>query len=429
MLKNKSLNSAIKIAVSLLALVLVFYIGLFVGKKEAKPDLNTLSILKNLDEDSKIDFGTFWKAWKILDEKFIGTATTTDEIEKQTENRVWGAISGMTASLGDPFTIFLPPEENEYFNSEISGSFQGVGMEIASSKDGALTVIAPLKGTPAEKAGILPGDQILQIDGKNAINMPPDSAVKLIRGPKGEAVILTIYREGESDPLEISIIRDTIQIPTIDSELQYKTSVNSNNNDSGNLNWDDAFVIKLYNFSEPSPFLFQGKLREFIDSGSHKLILDLRGNPGGYLEAAIDMASWFLPLGKPVVIESYGGKEADVIHRSRGYDIFNKNLKMVILVDKGSASASEILAGALQEHGIAKLVGTKTFGKGSVQELIDITDNTSLKVTIAKWLTPSGKSISDGGLTPDYFVERTAEDRDTGHDPQMEKAVEILNSL
>ena len=425
MSKNQIITMATKLGIGLLVFISIFSVGFFIGKNST-PKNETLSILDTSSGDqAKVDFGTFWKAWKLLDEKFIDTATTTDGKTKEAENRVWGAISGMTASLGDPFTVFFPPEENKYFESEISGSFSGVGMEIGI-KDGYLTVIAPLKGTPADRAGILPGDQIIQIDDNSAINMPAEYAVKLIRGPKGTSVILTILREGGNDPIEISVTRDTIQIPTIDTEFRQTQTINQNTNQ--NL-INNVFVIRLYNFSEPSPVLFQQKLREFIESGADKLILDLRGNPGGYLGASIDMASWFLPLGKPIVIESYGGKSPNIVHRSRGYDVFNKNLKMAILVDNGSASASEILAGALQEHGVAKLIGTQTFGKGSVQELINITSETSLKVTIAKWLTPNGLSISHGGLTPDYVVERTAKDRENGIDPQMEKAVEVLNSL
>jgi len=185
-------------------------------------------------------------------------------------------------------------------------------------------------------------------------------------------------------------------------------------------------VTYLGGFSSNSASLFRGALREFIESGSDKLVLDLRNNPGGYLEASVDMASFFLPLGKTIVIEDSGVKVKQKSERSRGYDVFNENLKMVILINEGSASASEILAGALREHNIAKLVGEKSFGKGSVQELIEITPETSLKVTIARWLTPKGKSISENGLEPDYKVTVTKKDIEKKLDPQMEKAVAIL---
>ena len=188
------------------------------------------------------------------------------------------------------------------------------------------------------------------------------------------------------------------------------------------------FVIRLYSFSAQSPRLFRDALRKFVESGSNKLLLDLRGNPGGYLEAAVDMASWFLPAGKIIVTEDSGKNGKRAPHRSRGYDIFNKNLKFVILVNAGSASASEILAGALQEHGVAKLVGTKTFGKGSVQEVVKLTPETNLKVTVARWLTPNGVSISLAGLKPDVEVKMTPEDIEKKRDLQTDKAIQLLTT-
>ncbi len=194
------------------------------------------------------------------------------------------------------------------------------------------------------------------------------------------------------------------------------------------LRKDGIFVIRLFSFTATAPELFRSALRKFVESGSHKLIVDLRGNPGGYLDAAWDMASWFLPAGDIIVTEDFGGKDTNKIYRSKGYNIFGKDLQMIILVDGGSASASEIFAGALQEHGKAKLVGVKTFGKGSVQELIPVTADTSLKVTIARWLTPSGHNLSHDGLNPDVAVSITQKDIDTKNDAQMNKAVEILKA-
>jgi carboxyl-terminal processing protease len=401
-----------------------FYFGVEYGKN-LKPDIEKITVVSNKETDKpeQVDFAPFWKTWKLIDEKFVAKGTTT----VSNQEKVWGAISGLTSSMGDPFTVFMPPEENKFFENEIAGSFEGVGMEI-SNKDNELVVIAPLKGTPAYKAGIQPGDKILKINDTVAVNMKSEQAIKIIRGPKGTTVKFLIERKGREEPFEIKIVRDTIQIPTLDTEYKQGLATNSTDPNPSGLREDGIFVIKLYNFSQPSPVLFQNALRQFAESGSHKLILDLRGNPGGYLEAAVDMASWFLPAGKVVVRENYGAKKAETLHRSRGYNAFeNYNLKMIILVNGGSASASEILAGALKEYGIAKLVGTKTFGKGSVQELIKITPDTSLKVTIAKWLTPMGQSLSEGGLIPDYIVELTEKDYKAGKDPQLNKAVEVLN--
>lgn len=380
----------------------VFVAGVFVGYSHT-PETDKAENILNKDtlRPPEVDFSPFWIAWNVVDSKFV------ENNGADSQKRVWGAIEGMVKSLGDPYTVFFPPQESKMFKEDIQGNFSGVGMEIGVRK-GFLTVIAPLKGTPAYRSGIKTGDKIIKIDDTLSADMMSDEAARLIRGDKGTAVKLTIIREGEDEPIEITIIRDTIQIPALDTEIK----------EGG------VFVIKIYSFSGTSSNEFRKALREFINSGSGKLILDLRGNPGGYLDAAVDIASWFLPLGKTVAREKFGNGE-EFLYNSKGYDIF-KNLPMVILINGGSASASEILAGALSEHGIAALVGEKTFGKGSVQELVQITPETSLKITIARWLTPKGKSISKEGLEPDIKVEITKEDFEKLRDPQMDKAVEIL---
>lgn len=355
-------------------------------------------------QDSR-DLEAFWKAWSILNEKFVGDAKPTDQ------DKIWGAIMGLTASYKDPYTVFFPPVEAKAFAEEVSGAFEGVGMEVGINKDNQLVVVAPLKDTPADRAGILAGDKILKIDDKDTTGLAVDAAVKLIRGKGGTSVKFLISREGKT-PFEVKIVRAVISIPTVSTELRR----------------DGIFVIQLYNFSAPSFVKFRESLREFIESGTDKLILDLRNNPGGYLEAAVDISGWFLPNGAVVVREDFGGNKAEQVHRSQvGQNIFNDKLKMIVLVNGGSASASEILAGALRDHKKARLVGEKTFGKGSVQELVQVTDKTSLKITIARWLTPNGISISKGGLTPDTEVKMTQEEFLKNGDIQLEKAASILN--
>lgn len=372
---------------------------------------------------SEKDFAPFWKVWNTLEQKYVG-ATTTPNQEK-----IYGAMQGLVNSLGDPYTVYFPPEETEMFESDIAGSFGGVGMEVGK-KENTLTVISPIKDSPAEKAGIKAGDRIIKIDDLVISNdVSVDKAVKLIRGPAGTKVRITILSAGSSAPKEITITRDTINMPTIETEVKQGSKVSTSGESTVGLRKDGIFVIRLFSFTATAPGLFRDALREFVKSGSHKLILDLRGNPGGYLEAAVDMTSWFLPAGKIVVTEDFGKNGAPRIYRSRGYNVFNDKLQMVILVDGGSASASEILAGALKEHGIAQLVGTKTFGKGSVQELVKITPETSLKVTIARWMTPNGTNISKNGLEPDVKVEVTPKDVEAKNDVQLKKAVEILNAL
>ncbi len=414
----------------LLAL-LIFYVGYYLGQRAdtssdgtslKSPDL-VMGQLEN--PPAGVDFSPIWKTWRIIDEKYIdGVSTTTTK--KTDQEKVWGAAAGLVGSLGDPYSTFFAPEDATLFQENINGSFGGVGMEVGM-KDGNISVIAPLEGTPAKKAGIRAGDIIVAIDDKPTSGISVDKAVKMIRGEKGTEVKLTVVREKEDEPIDIKIVRDTIQVPVLELGDNTTKDPKSPNKSKNGLRPDGVFVIRLYSFSANSPELFRDALRKFVLSNSNKLILDLRGDPGGYLEAAVDIASWFLPEGKVVVREVVSKNGEEKTHRSKiGRDIFNENLKMAILVDRGSASASEILAGALREHGKAKLVGERTFGKGSVQELIPITDKTFVKLTIAKWLTPNGASISDGGLKPDIEVAITKQDIEAHKDPQMERAAQLL---
>ena len=401
------------IAGAIIVAATAFAIGLTV---EAARHKGGNSIGYGTGAPADVDLSPLWKAWRVIDEKFVPAAVASTSLATSTEDanqkRVWGLIEGLAGSLNDPYTFFLPPKENQQFTDDMSGSFGGDGMEIAV-RDQVLTVVSPLKGTPAERAGIRSGDKILQIDGEDTDGMDISTAVSKIRGEKGTQVTLLMLREGWSEPREIKATRDVINVPTL-------TTTGRD---------DGIFIIHLMTFTANSPELFRSALREFVESGDSMLILDLRGNPGGYLEAAVDMASWFLPTGKIVVTEDYAGHADNIVHRSRGYDVFNENLRMVILVDRGSASASEILAGALRYWDVAELVGVNTFGKGSVQELVDITPETALKITVARWLAPDGEQIPLEGIAPDVEVKVSDEEIKDGKDPQLDKAVEILKGL
>jgi carboxyl-terminal processing protease len=359
------------------------------------------------------DLAPVYKAWNLLDENFV-PATTGSTSSPQataavtTQDKIWGMISGLAASYGDDYTQFFPPKEKQIFETSLAGNFEGVGMEIAV-KAGVLTVVAPLKGNAAERAGVKSGDKILTIDDESTEGLSVEEAVGKIRGPGGTTVKLSLLRDSEL-PFDVSIVRETINLPIIDTTLRP----------------DGVFVLRLYSFNAMSPQEFRNAVREFAASGSDKLIIDLRGNPGGYLEAAADIASWFLPVGKPVVTSDYGGKQPEEVFRSRGYDVFTDNLKLVILIDGGSASASEILAGAMKDYGKATLIGETSFGKGSVQQTFDVTPDTALKITVARWLTPNRVSISHQGIAPDIKVEMTDEDLKAGRDPQLDRAVEYL---
>ncbi len=393
-----------------LLIAIVFAGGYFTGLRVTNGiSMVASSNLSNTQNTSSTttDFSPFWKAWRILDSNFVPASSTTKITDQDKE---WGAIQGLAAAYGDPYTVFFPPEDLKLFQDDIQGNFEGVGIEI-DVKDGVLTVVSPLKGTPADKAGMRAKDMIIEINGTSTLNMSSQEATKLIRGPKGTPVTFTIVRD--SKKLEIKVVRDVIDVPIVTTKKRD----------------DGVFVIQITSFSANSAEKFRDALREFVNSKSDKLVLDVRGNPGGYLEAAVDIASWFLPASDVVVKEDFGNKnKPGEVFNSKGYNIFTNKLKMVMLVDEGSASASEILAGALKEHRVATLVGIKTFGKGSVQELIPVTDNSSLKVTIAHWLTPNGVSISKNGIDPDVTVKMTDTDRTSNKDPQLDKAVEILLS-
>ncbi|HNW71893.1 MAG TPA: S41 family peptidase [Candidatus Paceibacterota bacterium] len=393
-------------ASNILIISAFFLLGILIGFHN-QPAIGKIIGVSNKENPINVetDFSPFWKAWNLIDEKYPGASKITNE------ERLYGAISGLVGSLKDPYSVFFNPEDAKSFQDDIAGSFSGIGAEVGM-KDGILTVIAPLKDSPAYKAGLKAGDRILNIDKTSTSDLSTEEAVRLMRGEKGTTVTLTVFREGDEEAREVKIVRDIIDVPVINTELRK----------------DGVFVISLYSFSENSAKLFRNAIKEFSESNTDKLVLDLRGNPGGYLDAAVDMASWFLPAGKTVVIEDYSSDKKQRIYRSEGYNIFNKDLKFAILIDEGSASASEILAGAMQDYGIAKLVGAQSFGKGSVQEVVGVTDDTIMKITIAKWLTPNGQSISEKGLTPDYKVKITKKDAEKKIDSQLEKAVEVLNN-
>lgn len=388
----------------MLAAGVVFSAGVFLGYTRG-PSVDKVTGLLNKEsgKESPADFSAFWTTWNAIKSKYV----SSKDVDNQ--KMVWGAAEGMVKSLGDPYSVFFPPQENKEFKETIRGDFGGVGMEIGM-KGGYLVVVSPLKNTPAYKSGIKSGDKILKINDKITLDMTVEEAVRLIRGEKGTTVKLTVLQKGDDATKEIVLTRDIIKIPILDTEEK-----------PGGI-----FVIKMYSFSGNAANEFRNALLKFIDSGKTKLIIDLRGNPGGFLDSAVEVSGWFLDKGAVVVREKFGNGD-ETVFRSKGNRIFN-NLPLVILVNEGSASASEIMAGALREHSVAKLVGAKTFGKGSVQELVEITPQTSLKITIAKWLTPNGVSISENGLEPDFKVELTKKDIEAEKDPQMDKAMEIVNN-
>ena len=352
----------------------------------------------------EVNFGLFWDVWNSVQSKYV------DKSKLNTQLMIYGAIEGMVNSIGDPYTVFLTPKDSESFANEIKGAFGGVGIEIGE-RNQTLTVIAPIKDSPAEKAGIRAGDKIIKIDDKPTAGMRVNEAVALIRGEKGTTVALTISRNGEKEAREFKLTRATIKIPAVKWKL---------------IDGDIAY-IEVFSFNQNVDSEFKKAAREITQSNAKKIILDLRNNPGGLLDSSVYLAGFFQENGKTVTAERFGDGTENLF-KSSG-DASLKNYPLVILVNKGSASASEILAGALRDNRKVPLIGETTFGKGSVQEIHELAGGSSLKVTIAKWYTPSGASIDENGIKPDIEVKRSDEDINNEKDPQLDRAIEIIKSL
>ena len=379
-----------------------FYFG-----KTSQPSIEKVTGIQNMEQGKpqSVDFSLFWDSWAKVQDKFVNRSGL------DYQKMVYGAISGMLGALSDPYTVFMTPEENKEFSQSMEGNFEGIGAEIGLRKN-VITIISPLEGSPAKRAGLLPGDKILKIDEKLSVGLSTDEAVKLIRGPKEASVTLSILREGWDATKDFKITREIINVPAVKLEIKEVSSGKK------------VAYLALYNFTDNSTAEFIRAAQTILTSSVQGVVLDLRGNPGGYLETAVDIASWFMPEGQMVVVEDYGnGKKIE--HRSNGINKLG-DYPLVILINQGSASASEILAGALRDNKQIKLVGEKSFGKGSVQQLDQMRGGTSLKITVAKWLTPSGHSIMEEGLEPDVKVGLVKDDMDNNRDPQLDKAYELL---
>ncbi len=379
-----------------LSFLLVFGVGFYVGQKQ---------VVCPICAPENVDLSLFWDAYYKLQKNFV------DPEKLDTQKIIYGAISGMAKSLDDPYTSFFDPTEAKRFEQDLSGSFDGIGVEVGLKKN-QLTIISPLKNTPGQKAGLKAGDIIIKIDGKSTYDMSIEEAVNLIRGKNGTEVTLTIFRDGWKDTKDIKITRSTIDIPSIDWELKD----------------ENIAYIHIYLFDQSLSSKFNKIALEILTSPAQKIILDLRNNPGGYLEVSQDIAGWFLKKGQVVTIENFGKDKDKKYYKAEGNANFSE-YPMVVLINQGSASASEILAGTLRDNRNIKLIGEKSFGKGSVQKVLELRDSSMLKITIAKWLTPNGNSISEVGLTPDIKVELTDKDFENQKDPQLDKALEIIKNL
>ena len=349
-------------------------------------------------------FGPFWQAWNIIHREYVDQPVN-DTLLMQ------GAINGMMQSLGDAHSTYLSPQEYTYATSELAGSYAGIGA-IVDTSGKYLVITQPMPNSPAEKAGLQTGDSIIAVDGKDVTNLAPESVHQKVIGPAGTVVKLTIQRPGQSAPFDVQITRAVIIVPSVTSKML------ANN----------IAYIQISTFGDTTAQDLHNQLGALLAQNPKSLILDLRNDGGGRLDAAIAIASEFIPTG--VIVSEKSGTGVLTSHDAiPGGLATNKSVPMIVLVNAYSASASEIVAGALQDTGRAKLLGVTTYGKGSVQDWVPLSNHEgAVRVTIARWLTPSGRTIDKMGLTPDFVVQMTAADIKGKLDPQLDAAVKQLTN-
>jgi carboxyl-terminal processing protease len=402
---NQTKRRAFKVAALLLVFVVLFSAGYFTGRSGYIYENSEIRINKGPAKSA--DYNLLWEALDILNSKYV------DKGNLDQKQLLYGAVAGLMQATGDPYTVFFDPEQAKEFNDQLKGSFDGIGAEVGM-QDEQIVIVAPLPNTPAQRAGLLPKDAILSIDGASTIGMSVDEAVSRIRGKKGTEVVLLVGRKSSREPIEIQIIRDKIEVKSIKFETK-------------EIDSRKIGVVIVSRFGDDTFGLFNEVVKVMLAGNYSGMVLDLRNNPGGYLETAVEMASMWVNMDTVVLNEkNYLGENKE--YKSEGLPLL-KDFKTVVLVNGGSASASEILAGALQDYKIAQLVGEKTFGKGSVQELIKMREDSELKVTVAKWYTPLGRSIDKDGLMPDVEIVPPEQDvSDLEKDAQLDKALEIITN-
>ncbi len=391
-------------------ILIVFAFGLgYLSAAKQGATINGNSLVKGTHEDppayltKDVDFKLFWEVWDYVHQHSFNRPLVDTKL-------FYGALAGLVSGLEDPYSIFMNPELANEFNNELEGTFDGIGAEIGI-RNNNLVIVAPLASSPAERAGLKPGDRIIGIDGLDTTGMAVDYAVTLIRGQRGTEVTLAILSNGNTEPKEIKIIREKIVIRVVQTELKKMEDGRK------------IAYIKVVHFAADTDEKFRSAWQQLKSQGAEAIILDLRNNPGGYLDQAVALASHWVTSG--TVVKEKIPEQGYQDYASIGPGDLNE-LPTVVLVNGGSASASEIVTGALQDWELATIVGEKTFGKGSVQDLQEFADGSAVKLTIAKWFTPQERSIDQTGLTPDIVVERTRDDIEADKDPQLEAALDLL---
>lgn len=411
----------------LILFLLVFAAGYFVGLQKISFDWNnykpqvTIINKEPPSSASLVDFALFWNVWNKI------SSTYYDQKAVDPQKMLYGAISGMVNSLGDPYTMFLPPAQQTSFQQQMAGQFSGIGAELGQ-KDGKIIVVAPLDGSPAQKEGVKAGDTILGVDRKSIDGWTLQQAVEKIRGVKGTPVTITLLHKDAKVPVDLTITRDTITVKSVIGWIKDVSDIDSISQDAKDKQKGNKIMyLRLSQFGDNTNQEFTNivvSLLPKISSENVKgIVLDLRNNPGGYLTDATYIAGEFLPEGTPVVMEEEASGDRTTLSVSRKGALIN-NLPVVVLINKGSASASEIVSGALRDNKRAKLVGDTSFGKGTVQQALDLGGGAGLHVTIAKWLTPNGTWVHGKGLTPDVSI--SLDEKDPARDTQLEKAINTV---
>ncbi len=411
MLKNSKNKTNLTSVLYIFLLLITLILGIFIGSISSTYELSVPSDIvldkttrnKNINNTS---FNIYWKAWNMIQDKYV-------EKPVSEKNLFYGSIKGMVASLGDPYSLFLEPKPAQELFNDLEGKFEGVGAEIAI-KNNRLTVISPLPGSPAEKSGLKSGDKIYFIDDFDTTGISLFEAVNRIRGPKNTPVVLKVKRKNINDLIDIKIIRDTIKIESVKYSVKETPKKNK------------FALIEINSFNEDTSYKFAETINDIISQGISTLVVDLRNNPGGLLDQATNITGYWVGEGKTILIEKFANDRRVPIE-SKGPGVLS-NFKTYVLINSGSASGSEIMAGALQDYGLATLIGEKTFGKGSVQDITEFEDGSLLKLTTAKWLTPKEREIDGEGIDPDIEVELTEEDFNNDIDPQLDKTMEIIDN-
>ncbi len=403
---KQPLSRGAKTALAMLGVLFVFTLGLGIGN--GRIDAGRLSELVNSSGGyganqngqlpENLSYQTVEEVYDALRENFDGELTVSDVID--------GIKSGLVEASGDPYTEYLDVDSSKEFNDQLNGTFSGIGAELGKNSDGSVIVIAPISDTPADKAGLRPQDIIVEIDGQSTAELSVSEAAKRIRGEAGTEVKLKIAR-GQGEIIDLAIKREQITVPSVKQELV-----------------DGVGIITISRFGDDTTRLASEAATTLRAQGATSVVLDLRGNPGGTVDAAVDVASMWLDKDAVVLREKRGGEVVKTFKSSGSGEL--NGVKTVVLIDEGSASASEIVAGALRDNDAATLVGQKSYGKGSVQRIVTFKDGSTLKVTIAKWFTPNDDTIDKEGLMPDKEIKLTDEDRDKGRDPQLDAAKDML---